>query len=341
MDGVPSIAATLITNLLGLALATALTLAAAIPIRWIAFHFGILDRPSAHKTHRDPIPYLGGLAIWLGLVISVALIAPEQKRLPALVTVILLLGLVDDVFDAKVATKLGIEIGVAIAVIGLGFVWHVTDSYLLNVIISLVWIVGLTNAFNLLDNMDGLTSTVAIAGLLGMAFFAHGIAYFALPMAGALLGFLYWNRPPARMYMGDAGSLMVGFSLAVATIATANTAMGLHSLALLAGPVAVAVFDTSLVIVSRILAGLPIQVGGRDHFSHRLQSIGWSRTKVLGAAFFAATLGDAIALLAASYPHVEAWLAVPIAVSGAAAWVWLLRMNPYSSKIKVMEAVSA
>ena len=331
----------MVTDFLGLALATAVTLVAAIPIRWIALRYGILDHPGSHKTHRDPIPYLGGLAIWLGLVISVAVIAPDQKRIAALLTVILLLGLMDDIFGAKVATKLVIEFAVAVAVVGLGFVWHLTDSYLLNVGISLLWIVALTNAFNLLDNMDGLTSTVAIAGLIGLAFLSRGIAYFALPMAGALLGFLYWNRPRARMFMGDAGSLMVGFSLAIATISTANTALGLHSVALLIGPVFVALFDTSLVIVSRILAGLPIQVGGRDHFSHRLQAIGWSRPKVLAAALLAAILGDVIALLATSYPHVEAWLAVPIAAAGATAWLWFLRMNPYSAKIQMVEAASA
>ena len=331
----------MLIDLLGLALATAVTLVAAIPIRWIALRYGVLDHPGSHKTHENPIPYLGGLAIWLGLVISVAIIAPEQKRIAALLTVILLLGLGDDIFGAKVATKLVVELAVAVSVVGLGFVWHITDSYLLNVGISLLWIVALTNAFNLLDNMDGLTSTVAIAGLVGLAVLAHGIAYFALPMAGALLGFLYWNRPRARMFMGDAGSLMVGFSLAVATISAANTALGLHSMALLVGPVAVAVFDTSLVIVSRLLAGRPIQVGGRDHFSHRLQALGWSRGKVLMAALLAALLGDAVALLATSYPHAEAWLAVPIATAGALAWAWLLRMNPYSAKIRLVEAASA
>ena len=328
----------MLIDLLGLALATAVTLMAAIPIRWIALRYGVLDHPGSHKTHQDPIPYLGGLAIWLGLVVSVAVIAPEQKRIAALLTVILLLGLGDDIFGAKVATKLVVELAVAVSVVGLGFVWHITDSYFLNVGISLLWIVAVTNAFNLLDNMDGLTSTVAIAGLLGIALLSRDIAYFALPMAGALLGFLYWNRPPARMFMGDAGSLMVGFSLAVATISTANSSFGLHSVALLVGPVAVAVFDTSLVVVSRILANLPIQVGGRDHFSHRLQTMGWSRPKVLVAAFLAAILGDAIALLASSYPHFEAWLAVPIAVSGASVWLWLLRMNPYSAKIELVEA---
>jgi UDP-GlcNAc:undecaprenyl-phosphate GlcNAc-1-phosphate transferase len=234
-----------------------------------------------------------------------------------------------------------VEASVAIAAVGLGFFWHITDSYALNVGISVVWMVGLTNAFNLLDNMDGLASSVAAAGLVGLAFLVPATALFTLPMAGALVGFLIWNRPPARMFMGDAGSLMVGFALSIATISAANAEHGLHSLTLLAGPVAVAIFDTSLVIASRILAGLPIQVGGRDHFSHRLQRLGWSRPQVLAVALLAASLGSVIAFLASSYPSRAAWLAVPIAVFGAIAWVWFLRVNPYAAKIQLVEAREA
>jgi UDP-GlcNAc:undecaprenyl-phosphate GlcNAc-1-phosphate transferase len=143
------------------------------------------------------------------------------------------------------------------------------------------------------------------------------------------------------MYMGDAGSLMVGFALSIATITAANRLHGLHSLALLVGPVAVALFDTSLVVISRILAGLPIQAGGRDHFSHRLQSIGWSKPQVLVAALVAATMGSVVALLASSYPRAEAWLAIPIVVFAGVGWGWLLRINPYSAKIQLVESREA
>ena len=331
----------MLADLQGLLIAAAVTAVVAIPIRRIALSYGILDRPGSHKSHSQPIPYLGGLAIWLGLVVALALTSPELKRIPALLTVILMLGLVDDLFAAKVIVKLAVELSVAVAAVGLGFIWHLTDSYALNVGFSLLWIVGLTNAFNLLDNMDGLSSVVAAAGLAGLALLSPGTAAFALPMAGALIGFLAWNRPPARMYMGDAGSLMVGFALSIATISAANRLHGLHSVALLVGPVAVALFDTSLVVVSRILANLPIQVGGRDHFSHRLQNIGWSKPQILAAALAAATAGSAASFLASSYPQPESWLAVPMAVFAGVAWVWLLRMNPYSAKIQLVEAREA
>jgi UDP-GlcNAc:undecaprenyl-phosphate/decaprenyl-phosphate GlcNAc-1-phosphate transferase len=330
-----------LADLQGFLIAAAVTAAVAIPIRRLALGFGILDRPGSHKSHSEAVPYLGGLAIWLGLIVALAVSAPGLKRIPALLTVILVLGLVDDLFSAKVIVKLAVESSVAIAAVGLGFTWQITDSYALNVGLSLLWIIGLTNAFNLLDNMDGLSSVVAAAGLVGLVILSPVTAIFALPMTGALIGFLIWNRPPARMYMGDAGSLMLGFALSIATITAANRFHGLHSLALLVGPVAVALFDTSLVVVSRLLAGLPIQVGGKDHFSHRLQSIGWSKPQVLGAALVAATSGSAAAFLASTYPRAASWLAVPVAVFAGVAWLWLLRMNPYSAKIQLVEAREA
>jgi len=330
-----------IPSLNGLLLAAALTALIAVPVRQLALRLGILDRPGSHKSHAKPIPYLGGLAIWLGLILSMAVTAPEFKRIPALVTVILLLGLVDDLFSATVPVKLVVEVSVAIAAVGLGFVWHLTDSYYLNAGLSILWMVGLTNSLNLLDNMDGLTSAVAATALAGLAVLNPATAPFTLPMAGALIGFLVWNRPPARMFMGDAGSLMIGFGLAIATIIAANQARGLHSLSVLVGPVAVAVFDTSLVVVARILAGRPIQVGGRDHFSHRLQQIGWTRPQVLGAAVIATAMGCAVSILAMRYPNAVVWLAFPIVVLAGIAWVWLLQVSPYSSRVQIVEAGEA
>jgi UDP-GlcNAc:undecaprenyl-phosphate/decaprenyl-phosphate GlcNAc-1-phosphate transferase len=330
-----------ILSLQGLLLAAAATTLIAIPVRLLALRLGILDRPASHKSHSQPVPYLGGLAIWGGLLLSMGLTAQGFKRVLALLTVMLVLGLLDDLLSATVPVKLVVEGSIAVAAVGLGFTWHLTDSYYLNAGLSVLWMVGLTNSFNLLDNMDGLSSTVGATALLGLAIVSPSTAPFTLPLAGALLGFLAWNRPPARIYMGDAGSLMVGMGLAIATIDAANQARGVHSLALLVGPIAVAVFDTSLVVVSRILAGRPIQVGGRDHFSHRLQRKGWTRPQVLGAAFAATVLGSTASILALSYPSAEAWLAFPIVIFAGVAWVWLLRANPYAAEIHVVGAKEA
>jgi UDP-GlcNAc:undecaprenyl-phosphate GlcNAc-1-phosphate transferase len=257
----------------------------------------------------------------------------ELARVLALLVVIVALGLFDDLRYASVATKLIGETTVAVAAVALGFAWHVTDSAGINAAVSVIWMVGLTNSFNLLDNMDGLASTIAVGSLLTVGLVVPSTLPLAAPLAGAVIGFLLINWPPARMYLGDAGSLMIGFGVALASITAADTDRGLHSVVLLACPVALAIFDTSLVIVSRLLAGRPVQLGGTDHFSHRLRLLGWSQYQVLFGAIAAMLVGGAITLLASQYPDRSAWLALPLGVAYAGAWLRLLRVDPYSAEV--------
>jgi UDP-GlcNAc:undecaprenyl-phosphate/decaprenyl-phosphate GlcNAc-1-phosphate transferase len=322
--------------------AMAITFAACWPLERLAIRLGILDRPDQRKLHRRPVAYLGGVAIWLGTVSGVTLFHLEFGRRLALLTVVLALGIADDVFCVGVSSKLVVQAGAALAAVGLGSAWHITDSSVLNTVVSVVWIVGLTNSFNLLDNMDGLASTVSATGLLVLAVVNPGEASFTLALAGGAIGFLFHNSPPARMFMGDAGSLVIGFGVATATIAAANRAHGLHSVVMLAGPVAVAVFDTALVVVSRLIHKRPIQLGGRDHFSHRLQLLGWSPFQIMGASAGAAVLAGLAAYLAGTYPFSTAWLAVPLLAAGAIVWWRLLHVDPYGlEKPVLVEAHSA
>jgi UDP-GlcNAc:undecaprenyl-phosphate GlcNAc-1-phosphate transferase len=308
--------------------AASITVLSCWPLRALALRFGMLDRPAGRKWHRAPMPYLGGVGIWLGAVTTQALVRGEARR-PVLLTAVLAIGVADDLLGISVSAKLLSELAVAVAAVGLGLTWQITDSALLNAAVSLVWIVGLTNAFNLLDNMDGLASTVAVPGLLALAVIDPSDAPLTLALAGAAVGFLMVNWPPARMFMGDAGSLMIGFALAVTTMAAANHAHGAHSAVLLAGPVLVAVFDTLLVIVSRLLSGRPVQLGGRDHYSHRLRLLGWSHRHVLTGSAIAAGLGGLATYLSATHPAASGWLALPLLLGGGAIWVWLLRIDPY------------
>jgi UDP-GlcNAc:undecaprenyl-phosphate GlcNAc-1-phosphate transferase len=218
--------------------------------------------------------------------------------------------------------------------VALGFNWHITDSLAINDAISVVWIVGLTNSFNLLDNMDGLASTVAAGSLVALTLLVPAWGILGLPLAGAALAFFLVNRPPAKMYMGDAGSLMLGFGVALTTIGAANHFHGLHSMVILVFPVAIAILDTSLVIVSRVATGRPVQLGGQDHISHRLRLLGWSRYQVLGAMALASLAAWAGAALAARYPQTDAWLAVPISLAFLGSWVGLLRVDPYTSAMR-------
>lgn len=320
-------------SLLPLAAAFAVALAATVPLRVVAVRLGIMDHPGHHKSHQEPTPYLGGVAMMFGVAAGVAVGGRQFWAVGVLLGLIALLGLVDDVWNAGPGQRLLVEFILAAAAIGLGFSWHLTDSPILNACITAVWMVGLANAFNLLDNMDGLSSTVAAASLLGLALLVPAAAPLALSIGGAAIGFLVINRPPARMYMGDAGSLMLGFGAAICSVAAANQGRGLHSVVLLVLPVGVAVFDTSLVVVSRLASGRPVQLGGRDHFSHRLLLLGWSRQRVLIGALIASSAGSAAALLADRYPSGDAWLGLPIVAACAVVWLWLLKIDPYRARV--------
>jgi UDP-GlcNAc:undecaprenyl-phosphate/decaprenyl-phosphate GlcNAc-1-phosphate transferase len=320
-------------TLLSFLAAFVITLALLWPLRQLALRFRILDDPGPRKIHKDPVPYLGGLAMLGGLTAAVLWLRPQSWTVVVMLASITVIGLVDDIRYLPVWVKLVGEVTVAVAAVALGFSWHLSDSAGLNAGFSVVWFVGLTNSFNMLDNMDGLASTVAALALIAMSALVPDTAVIALPLAGAAVGFLLINRPSARMYMGDAGSLMLGFGVALCSITAANSARGLHSAALLIIPVAVALFDTSLVIVSRLMTGRPVQLGGKDHFSHRLRLIGLSPYQVLAIAAAGCSAAWAAAALALRFPLPEAWLAVPIMVAFAVAWAGLLRVDPYASTV--------
>jgi UDP-GlcNAc:undecaprenyl-phosphate GlcNAc-1-phosphate transferase len=313
-----------------------------MPLRRLALRFDIVDRPGPRKAHATPVPYLGGVAVLVGLVTSVSFLRHSLLPVALLLALITALGAFDDLRSASVVTKLATEGSIALAAVMLGFSWHITDSPLLNGGITIVWLVGLSNSFNLLDNMDGLASSIALVALAGLALLQPAATPLAVPLAACVLGFLLFNLPPARMFLGDAGSLSVGFGVGLVTVIAANSAHGLHSLVLLAFPVVLALFDTSLVIVSRLRTRRPIQLGGRDHFSHRLHLLGWSDRKILAAASAATAGGVLAACLAGTYPGALAWLAVPIAAGYLSAWWLLLGVDPYRAAEGVRpEVVSA
>ena len=326
----------MMTTLLSLLTALVVTVALIWPLRKLALALRILDDPGPRKIHADPTPYLGGLAMLGGLSVAVLWLRPEWWFVVVMLASVAAVGLVDDIRYLPVWVKLVCEATVAGAAVALGFSWHVSDSGGLNAAFSVLWIVGLTNSFNMLDNMDGLASTVGALSLIGMALLVHDSAMIAVPLGGAAAGFLLINRPPAKMYMGDSGSLMLGFGVAVCTIRAANSTHGLHSAVILIVPVVVALFDTSLVIVSRLATGRPIQLGGKDHFSHRLSLLGWSPYQVLGVAATGCGGAWAVAALAVRYPLAEAWLALPILAAFVIAWARLLRVDPYASAVHPM-----
>jgi UDP-GlcNAc:undecaprenyl-phosphate GlcNAc-1-phosphate transferase len=254
----------------------------------LAIHRQVFDHPGAHKGHESPVPYLGGLAMVGSFTLAVVLVAvlrpPVTGRgelfvMLALAFGLSMVGLLDDLRHLPPWIRLLCEIGAGLVLFESGVAVELFSSDLANVLFTIAWVVAITNAINLLDNMDGLSAGVAALG--SGAFFviaaANGqflVAGLAAATAGCAIGFLRHNFHPARIYMGDSGSLFLGFLLAYLGLklrfdGPTNVTFLVPILVL-----SVAIFDTTLVTVCRLLRRRSPFQGGRDHASHRLVAVG-------------------------------------------------------------------
>lgn len=282
---------------------------------------GFLDRPAERKIHKEPVPLMGGFAVYLAFVITVILhvklsglllahpsffyfIPPEILRyLPGVEevwdklkvilyggTVMLLLGVLDDIRDVGAKAKLGVQVLAALMLVLFGIrITLFVDSYFFGAVVTVLWVVGITNAFNLLDNMDGLSGGVAVIAALFFFLTAwmHGYMFIGAVMlvfAGSVLGFLRYNFNPAKIFMGDTGSLFIGYVLAALTILNRYYAGESPTLFPVIMPVlilAVPVFDTLSVICIRLKNGESIFKPDRRHFSHRLLNLGFTQRQAV------------------------------------------------------------
>lgn len=255
----------------------------------IAARFGFFDRPGGHKSHAHPTPYLGGLAMVGGFVVAVggaAILRPPVSGLDQLVAILLLglalsaVGLVDDLRGLSVRVRILAQLLAAAALWAFDVRVQLVDILWIDAALTVVWVVGIANAMNLLDNMDGLSAGIAMIASMWFGALAaiNGqvlVGALAFALAGCALGFLRQNRYPARIYMGDAGSLFLGVVLAAIGIKLQFPELPRASAALIPILVlTVPVLDTSLVVIERLRHGLSPFQGGRDHLSHRLVRIG-------------------------------------------------------------------
>ncbi len=285
-------------------LSLALTLAA----ERVAPRLGLVARPTADRWHRQTVPLLGGVAIILATVIPTIVALPGRRNIAVLAitaSAMGVVGLVDDVRRLSPQMKLLAQLLLASVLLYFGFALRLTDYPLVDVFLTLFWIVGTTNAFNLLDNMDGLAGSIAIVAAAFRLLFFHwdGDAYGVLASAtliGAVAGFLVRNVPPAKIFMGDAGSLFVGFFLAGLSATAAGGPYSRGVAAVLLIPVLlllIPIFDTAFVTATRLLAGRSVAAGGRDHTSHRLVAVGLTeRGTVLLLALISAAAGGVAVL---------------------------------------------
>ena len=316
--------------------ATALAVAAVLTplLGKLAARWLFVDSPGEHKSHHRPVALLGGVALWAAVMVAVLAFPAGVGRARLLgvlgaATLVAFVGLVDDWRSLSVAIRMLAQLVAAGILVSAGLFVDLALPVWLDAVLTIVWIVGITNAFNLLDNMDGLAAGVAAIASLGFLLLTArqgGLAAaLAASLLGAALGFLLYNFRPARIFMGDAGSLFLGLLLAVLGLElqtgrsmTEPWIAALVPVLLLSVPI----FDTTLVTVSRWRRGRnPLTTPGHDHLSHRLHRRGLSvRTAVL--AIYGA--GAGVALLAALAATREPWVAMVAGGLALAGGLWAL-----------------
>jgi UDP-GlcNAc:undecaprenyl-phosphate/decaprenyl-phosphate GlcNAc-1-phosphate transferase len=326
----------------GLALAAAVGLTPIV--RAVARRLGRVAAPRSDRWHSKPTALFGGVAVFASTAAGAVLLPSWPLPVVALAlgsAGAFVVGLLDDILTFRPVTKLTLQVVIASAVLGAGVRLDWTGSLTIDSLLTVLWLVGLTNAFNLVDNIDGACAgigAIAAATLVAIGLLVPGgpgpAAGLAAALGGALLGFLVFNRHPASIFLGDSGSLFIGFLLASLSGITAGPRAQLPAAAA-AVPILVLlvpIFDTTLVTVSRRLSGRPVSRGGTDHTAHRLVALGFSETAAVRFLYLMAVVSGGAAILLMSLGKGSdvalAVLAIGLVLLGAA----LLRVRVYGGE---------
>ena len=290
------------------AVSFALALALTPVVRALARRWGFVAKPKIDRWHKNPTAMMGGVGIWLAVVGTYLVLVPHTKQgwvVVGAASFLFFVGLIDDWLHVKPYQKLiGQVIGTAI-VVNYGLVLPWTRSLPVNMLITIFWLIGITNAINLLDNMDGLATGIAAIASCFLTFnFLTGNqtteAVMMAVFAAALLGFLIYNSNPASIFMGDSGSMFIGFFLAGAALVNVSGGRSRSFVPVLAVPILVLfipIFDTTFVTILRKLSGRAASQGGRDHTSHRLVALGMSERRAVWMLYGLAGLSGFLAIM--------------------------------------------
>ena len=331
------------------------------PVRQFAIYAGFVDQPSARKVHLRPMPLLGGVAIYAGFVIAVALTVPSGVRVEVVgilvgATLLAITGILDDSGKLHHQVKLFVSMPLAACIlIAVGVRAQVFSQIvaggtgvLLDVFLTLFWVVGITAAFSILDHMDGLCAGVAA---VASAFFTLSAALngqrvvciLAAAALGSSLGFLRWNFAPAKIFMGDGGAMFLGFLMA--TLGLKLRIAAAHEAAEWLAPVlilAVPVFDTTLISISRLRRGmLPFTSPGKDHTAHRLSNRGLGHKRAVLAMYVLGFVSGTSALI---LPHLTSFaisVVCGLFLVCAAIALFVLEHSPYEDQRQFRNSVSA
>ena len=343
---IPVAAGNLIPPLVSFALAAALTPV----VRVLAHRWGFIARPKTDRWHKKPTAMMGGVGIWLAVVTTLVLFVPHTPSgwvILGAASFLFLVGFVDDWLHIKPYQKLvGQVIGAAI-VVNYGLLLPWTRSLPANMVITIFWLIGITNAINLLDNMDGLATGIAAiaSGFLTLNFITSGQPTEAMMLGvftAALLGFLIYNSNPASIFMGDSGSMFIGFFLASAALVNVAGGRSRSFVPVLAVPILVLfipIFDTTFVTILRKLSGRSASQGGRDHTSHRLVALGLSEKRAVLLLYGLAASSGLLAIMVRQLkPDVGLALLVIFTVVLTLLGVFLARARGYNEEDQVLVA---
>jgi UDP-GlcNAc:undecaprenyl-phosphate/decaprenyl-phosphate GlcNAc-1-phosphate transferase len=308
--------------------------------RRVARRAGIVDSPNSRKLHVTPMPLLGGVAIYGAFLLAV-LLFEDRFRLPQLVSILVgatfisFLGIWDDSRGLRPLLKLEKQVVAALILVASGIYVELFPSPLANYALTVVWLVGITNSMNLLDNMDGLTGGIAAVSSAFFLLMAASsgqvlVGSLAAALLGACLGFLRYNLNPASIFMGDTGSLFIGFILAAVGIKLHFDHPVQITWMIPVLVLGLPILDTTLVTVSRLRRGCnPLTTPGKDHISHRLVALGLThREAVLTLYLACGALGmAALFLMQASLGEAYA-LASALVLLGLLAIAWLEKGPP-------------
>lgn len=264
-------------------------------VRFFAFKFNVLDHPKFRNIHKQPMPKLGGLAIYLAFVIGTLSSYDYNTQLKGILigsSIILLIGLIDDIRYVRASIRLVFQIIASIIVIQHGVIIKLFPGYIINAILTVIGLVGITNALNFLDNMDGLAAGLAgicCFGILAVAYRMgeRWLVFLSLSLLGSVVGFLKYNFKPARIFMGDSGSTFLGFTLAAMSVMASWSEYKLIAITTPVLILGIMIFDTTMITALRIAEGKVrtfrqwLEHADTDHFSHRLVDMGLSQREAV------------------------------------------------------------
>jgi UDP-GlcNAc:undecaprenyl-phosphate GlcNAc-1-phosphate transferase len=324
-----------------------------VPVRALALRVGMVDLPGPRKVHLQPIPLLGGLAMYGGVMLAILFAFDGAARAQSAgivtgATLVAAVGFLDDkgwlhhqikLFIAMpIAAGIVLASGVHAQVFELLLQGHI--GYVLDAALTVLWVVGITASFSILDHMDGLCAGVAAMASIFFAMLAYLngqtlVATLAAAVLGGASGFLRYNFKPAKIFMGDGGAMFLGFLMATLGLKLrlehANHLSGWLAPLLVLGA---AIFDTTLVTISRSRRGLlPFTTPGKDHTAHRLANLGWGQRGAVLAMYSLGALSGGAAILVGYLPSRGAWLAAGVAASLALLGVAALERAPYEPQI--------